>query len=106
MKNKIMNLTVLAILAGTIAIANADNSSALVTTNNPTTGTNAPVKPYPFNYCLNSGEKLGEMGKPVVIDYKGQEFKFCCADCAAEFKKSPDKFVKKLAEAKKKQKSQ
>jgi len=28
--------------------------------------------------CPVSGEKLGEMGKPVVFTYKDQEVKLCC----------------------------
>ena len=48
-----------------------------------------------------SGEKLGEMGDPVILIYKGQEMKFCCNGCVKDFKKNPDKYLKKLAEAEK-----
>lgn len=57
------------------------------------------VKPYPLNYCLVSDDKIGAMGKPIVLIYKGQEIKFCCPDCPTEFKKDPDKYMKKLKEA-------
>ena len=56
-------------------------------------------KPYPLETCVVSGEKLGEMGKPVVHDYKGREVKFCCKDCIKDFNKDPDKYIKKLDEA-------
>ena len=56
------------------------------------------VKPYPLDTCIVSGEKLGEMGKPHVIQHNGQEIKFCCKDCVKEFNKDPDKYLKKLAE--------
>lgn len=59
----------------------------------------AAVKPYPLDYCLVSGKKLGVMGKPVVINYQGQEIKFCCPDCPPKFKKDPDKYIKKLQDA-------
>ena len=64
----------------------------------------AKAKPYPLEKCIVSGEKLGEMGKPVTLTYKGQEMKFCCKDCVKDFKKDPEKFIKKLAEEEKKAK--
>ena len=64
----------------------------------------AKPKPYPLKTCVVSGEKLGEMGKPVVYEYKGREIKFCCKDCIKDFKKDPDKYVKKLEEAEAKKK--
>ncbi len=73
-----------------------------------TNNTNAPsaqgeIKPYPLKTCIVSGEKLGEMGDPVRFVYQGQEMKFCCDECVGKFKKNPDKYLKKLEEAKKKQ---
>jgi YHS domain-containing protein len=44
------------------------------------------------------------MGKPASIIYKGQEIQFCCPDCVKDFKKDPDKFLKKMAEEVKKAK--
>ncbi len=62
------------------------------------------LKPYPLETCVVSGDKLGEMGKPYVHEYKGREIKFCCKDCLKDFNKDPDKYIKKIedAEAKKK----
>jgi len=57
------------------------------------------VKPYPLDVCLVGNEKIGGMGDPVVEVYKGQQFKFCCADCVKEFKAKPEEFVAKLAAA-------
>ncbi|MBK6909318.1 MAG: hypothetical protein IPH10_00045 [bacterium] len=34
-----------------------------------------------------SGEKLGEMGDPVVKEYEGREVKFCCKNCVGTFEK-------------------
>jgi len=68
--------------------------------------TEAKPKPYPLKTCVVSGEKLGEMGKPVEYVYEGRQLQFCCKDCIKDFKKDPAKYVKKLeqAEAKAKQK--
>jgi YHS domain-containing protein len=89
MKKTLVIITTLAMLAGT---------SLMAQTNAPADGAKPPVKPYPLKTCLVSGEKLGEMGKPAVIIYKGQEIKFCCPDCIKDFNKDPDKFLKKMAE--------
>jgi YHS domain-containing protein len=58
------------------------------------------TKPYPLATCVVSGEKLGgDMGDPYVIKYKGREVRFCCKDCETDFRKNPDKYLKKLDEA-------
>ena len=54
------------------------------------------AKPYPLDKCVVSDEKLGEMGKPFVMEYKGQEIKLCCKSCLKDFNKSPAKYVKKI----------
>ena len=52
--------------------------------------------------CPVSGEKLGEMGKPNVFAYKGQEVKLCCPGCKKEFDKAPAKYMKLIRAADKK----
>jgi hypothetical protein len=60
----------------------------------------AKVKPYPLDTCIVSGEKLGgDMGKPIVTVYQGQEIKFCCASCPKKFNKDPEKYIKLMNEA-------
>jgi YHS domain-containing protein len=54
------------------------------------------AKRYAPTTCIVSGDKLGEMGKPVVFEYKGQEIKLCCKDCRKDFDKDPAKYLKKL----------
>ena len=64
--------------------------------------TNATAKPYPLKTCIVSDEKLGgDMGKPYVFAYEGQEIKLCCKDCKKKFDKDPAKYIKKLADAQK-----
>jgi len=62
------------------------------------------AKPYKLKTCLVSDEKLGEMGKPFVFTYKGQEIKLCCKSCQKDFNKDPKKYLTKLEEAEKKAK--
>ena len=54
------------------------------------------AKPYPLTTCIVSDETLGEMGKPVVFVYKGQEIKLCCKSCRKDFNKDPKQYLKKL----------
>ena len=57
------------------------------------------AKAYPLDKCVVSDEKLGEMGKPFVFTYEGQEIKLCCKSCQKDFKKEPAKYLKKIKEA-------
>lgn len=60
------------------------------------------VKPYVLDYCVFTGDKLGEMGKVQSEVYKGQEIKFCCMDCKKQFDKDPEAGIKKYNDALKK----
>ena len=53
--------------------------------------------------CPVSGEKLGEMGKPLTFVYKGSwEVKLCCKGCKKDFDKDPEKYLKLIRAADKK----
>jgi YHS domain-containing protein len=67
----------------------ADTNSAAAT----------PPKPDKLTTCPVSGEKLGEMGKPYVFTYQGQEVKLCCSGCKKDFDKDPAKYLKKIQDA-------
>jgi YHS domain-containing protein len=60
--------------------------------------TNSPI-PDKLTTCPVSGDKLGEMGKPFVFEYKGQEVKLCCKNCKKDFDKDPAAYLKKIREA-------
>ena len=38
----------------------------------------------------------GKIDKKVYADYKGKRIYFCCTGCVDEFKKDPEKFMKKM----------
>jgi YHS domain-containing protein len=60
----------------------------------------APPKPDKLTTCPVSGEKLGgDMGKPCVFVYQGQEVKLCCSGCKKDFDKAPAKYLKKIRDA-------
>ncbi|MDD5108638.1 MAG: YHS domain-containing protein [Candidatus Omnitrophica bacterium] len=47
--------------------------------------------------CPVSGEKIDEKLK-VTYEYEGKVYNFCCSGCISEFKKDPDKYIKKVNE--------
>ena len=62
-------------------------STALAAEANPT---------YPLTTCVVSGEKLGEMGPPIIINHEGAEVRFCCSGCTKKFNADPAKYLAKL----------
>jgi YHS domain-containing protein len=62
-------------------------------------------KPDKLTTCPVSGDKLGEMGKPYVFEYKGREVKLCCSSCKKDFDKDPATFIKKIEAADKEAKN-
>ncbi len=44
--------------------------------------------------CPVSGQKLGSMGKPVVVEHAGRYLMLCCAGCVEDFKKDPQRYLK------------
>lgn len=55
--------------------------------------------------CPVSGEKINEKLK-ATFEYEGKVYNFCCAMCINDFKKDPQKYIKKVEEELKKQASQ
>jgi YHS domain-containing protein len=51
--------------------------------------------PKPQTTCPVLG---GNVDKNVYADYQGKRIYFCCSGCDAEFKKNPEKYMKKLQE--------
>jgi YHS domain-containing protein len=78
------------------AAARADGTNTVGATNSPSA---TPPKPDLLTTCPVSGEKLGDMGKPDVFVYKGQEVKLCCPDCKSDFDKDPAKYMKMIRAA-------
>ena len=56
---------------------------------------------YPLTTCVVSGEKLGAMGKPVVVTVKDHTFQLCCSGCEKKLRENPDKYIEKLEQAEK-----
>jgi YHS domain-containing protein len=54
-----------------------------------------PGKGNPQTACPVMG---GKVDKSVYTDYQGKRIYFCCSGCIADFKKDPDKYMKKMEE--------
>jgi YHS domain-containing protein len=94
MKN-IKRIAVIAMVAAICAAAGAAHAGDTNT---------VQTKPYPLDTCLVCGMKLGDMGKPYSFVYKGQEIKVCDKSEKADFDKTPDQYLEKLADAEAKMK--
>ena len=51
------------------------------------------AEPKPQTVCPVLG---GNIDKKVFIDYQGKRIYFCCSGCDAEFRKDPEKYLKKI----------
>ena len=69
------------------------SSSQNENTESAETPSTASTDAYPLDVCVVSGEKLGSMGTPVIINHEGTEVRFCCKSCQPDFSANPDKFV-------------
>ena len=49
--------------------------------------------------CPVGGEKIDEKMK-ATYEYEGKIYNFCCAMCIDDFKKDPQKYIKKIEEEK------
>lgn len=92
---KLLNRINILLAGGGLALALAALASTAVAEDKKT----EKPKPYPLEKCVVSNEKLGEMGKPFVFTYEGQEIKLCCKSCQKDFKKNPAKYLKKIKDA-------
>ena len=52
--------------------------------------------------CPVGGEKIDEKMK-ATYEYEGKIYNFCCAMCIDDFKKDPQKYIKKIEEEKAKE---
>jgi|CXWL01.1.fsa_nt_gi YHS domain-containing protein len=44
--------------------------------------------------CPVGGERVDGMGEVVTYEYNGKVYNLCCAMCAKDFKKDPEKYSK------------
>ncbi len=60
-----------------------------------TAGAGLAADPRPQTVCPVLG---GNIDKKVYVDYQGERIYFCCPGCDAEFRKNPEKYMKKIQE--------
>ena len=54
---------------------------------------------YPMKTCPVSGEELGSMGDPVIVEHEGTTVKLCCKSCIKKFNADPEKYTTMVKEA-------
>lgn len=91
-------VAILAVVAGLTvyavrASADDSHSGGMQMSGAMQTASSTVGDPYPLTTCPVSGEKLGEMGDPVIYDYNGREIRFCCPNCVSKFEANPDKYI-------------
>lgn len=69
----------------------ADSSLVL----RPTAEQVAQAKRVGNKHCPVSGEKLGGMGAPIPVVYKGELVELCCPGCLKDFEKDPEGMLAK-----------
>lgn len=87
------------ILAGLLLVGCSDGDSTPPQSEaSPSVAENdtAAPPPYLLDTCVVSGEKLGSMGEPIVIQLEGRTVKLCCAGCEDQLRADPAKYLAKL----------
>ncbi len=56
----------------------------------------APADQQADKICPVSGEKIGSMGEPTLVEHNGKTYQLCCAMCKKDFMKDPEKFSKMM----------
>jgi hypothetical protein len=85
------------LIASTLAAGLLSVAFSVHASDTPKSDTPASPKviiPYTLKTCLVTGEKLGDMGKPILYTNGVHQIKFCCPGCVKTFKKDPDKYMK------------
>ena len=54
--------------------------------------------PYTLAVCAVSGEELGSMGEPIVLEVEGREVRLCCAGCEPRIKKEAATYLSSVDE--------
>ncbi|MEZ6190726.1 MAG: hypothetical protein R3C45_05480 [Phycisphaerales bacterium] len=89
----------LAMTAGLIGCSGEAESSKpqpQTTTESTPASTDPGAQAYPIDYCIVSGEKLGEMGDPVQVTVEGRTVMLCCEMCKEDLMKDPSTYLAKL----------
>jgi YHS domain-containing protein len=98
----------IALLFFVIAIASGINKLSLAADSVPESSSNVETKKAEDTgnkICPVSDEKIDEKTK-ATYEYKGKIYNFCCGMCVDEFKKDPEKYIKKVEEEMQKEKAE
>lgn len=96
---KTNRLVALLLLLATSILTGAPSKESAATTPilNPSTQQVAEATAVGNEFCPVTGAKIGSMGRPLFVIYKGKSVRLCCKGCLAAFGEKPDHFLE-LAE--------
>ncbi len=96
--NKLLLSGLLAILVSMPVFAYTQEADAPAAPAEEVAATEVPATDEPVEVgnkiCPVSGEKVGGMGDIVKQEHNGKVYNLCCAMCAKDFSKDPEKFAK------------
>lgn len=82
------------VIASTLSLAGCGEKTDQSATKEQSSSTE-----YPLTTCVVSGEELGSMGEPVVVEHGGTKVKLCCDQCIDKFNSDPAKYTKMVTDA-------
>jgi YHS domain-containing protein len=94
MKKVLLGMVVLAAIIMSAVLAYAQDQQ----TQAPATGTSQEAVNAGNDICPVSGDKVGQGMEKATYEYEGKIYNFCCAVCIGDFKKDPEKYIKKVEE--------
>jgi YHS domain-containing protein len=83
-------IATLVLISGTILLAGTESPGVTIEDSNK-------AEDVGNKFCPVSGEEIEESSK-ATYEYNGKIYNFCCASCIEEFKKDPEKYIKKIEE--------
>ena len=90
-RSAILSAVAAVLVCGGVLAHAADKPKGGPTTKPSTTQPSKPVN----KFCAVEG-KGHDADPKITTSYKGKTIGFCCNDCVDEFKKDPEKYMKKL----------
>lgn len=85
------------VVLGMSSISFSQNQTEIL---EPSAGDKTPAVNVGNKICPVSGMMVGgDQGMaPATYEYQGKIYNFCCSGCIEEFKKDPEKYIKKVEE--------
>ncbi len=95
-----LTYTTIALLTAAALFSSCEKETKVSTDAPAETSSAVSTDTYPMKTCPVSGEELGSMGEPVIVEHGGTTVKLCCKSCIEDFNKDPGKYTAMVKQAK------